>query len=153
MSNIPGQMLQKLPPDNKWKLAFPIPASASVPLLAAGEYCCYPTLLELLTNMLQLRTLVNSSKVSFSIERRFSESVFTVPPSTTPWPRFWRNSRNNILLLAKEPTMLNFPMKSTRISSRVLVWVTMLKRNCCRTWDCWASLDIMEVILWMKAIL
>ncbi|ATZ50154.1 hypothetical protein BCIN_05g05290 [Botrytis cinerea B05.10] len=37
MSNIPGQMLQKLPPDNKWKLAFPIPASASVPLLAAAE--------------------------------------------------------------------------------------------------------------------
>ncbi|KAB8304251.1 hypothetical protein EYC80_003667 [Monilinia laxa] len=37
MSNIPGQMLRQLPPDNKWKLAFPIPASAPVPLLAAAE--------------------------------------------------------------------------------------------------------------------
>ncbi|KAG4035110.1 hypothetical protein MFRU_002g04570 [Monilinia fructicola] len=37
MSNIPGQMLRQLPPDNKWKLAFPIPASAPVPLLATVE--------------------------------------------------------------------------------------------------------------------
>ncbi|QSZ37491.1 hypothetical protein DSL72_008589 [Monilinia vaccinii-corymbosi] len=37
MSNIPGQMLLQMPPDNKWKLAFPIPASSPVPLLATVE--------------------------------------------------------------------------------------------------------------------
>ncbi|ESZ98132.1 putative NmrA-like family domain-containing protein 1 [Sclerotinia borealis F-4128] len=37
MSNIPGQMLRQLPPDNKWKLAFPIPSSAPIPLLATVE--------------------------------------------------------------------------------------------------------------------
>lgn len=36
MSNIPGRMLVQMPPENKWKLAFPIPASAPVPLLATG---------------------------------------------------------------------------------------------------------------------
>ncbi|KAM3066031.1 hypothetical protein ACMFMF_010651 [Clarireedia jacksonii] len=33
MSNIPGVNLAQMPPDQKWKLAFPIPASAQVPLL------------------------------------------------------------------------------------------------------------------------
>ncbi|PQE31587.1 hypothetical protein CJF32_00010495 [Rutstroemia sp. NJR-2017a WRK4] len=33
MSNIPGSNLARMPPDQKWKLAFPIPASAPVPLL------------------------------------------------------------------------------------------------------------------------
>ncbi|KAI9648249.1 hypothetical protein NHQ30_002881 [Ciborinia camelliae] len=37
MSNIPGQMLAQMPPDNKWKLALPIPASAPVPLFATAE--------------------------------------------------------------------------------------------------------------------
>lgn len=37
MANIPGAGLRQLPPNNQWGLAFPLPADAPMPLLAAGE--------------------------------------------------------------------------------------------------------------------